>query len=209
MDIIILGFGYYLVRFTLDSDRERVLLEGPWTIQGHYLTVRPWKPDFAPSADYIESTLAWARFPELYTVYYNEDVIYVIASSIGTLVKINLNTSLATMARFTRVCVEVDLTKPLVARFWLNERWHTVEYEGIHTICFGCGMYGNKIEHCPSSPVEPEKTGGENLSADQGQTRNVQGQSSNAQEPYLENRGGSRSGLGIGHSAGLVNKSTM
>lgn len=32
IDIMILGFGYYLVRFTLDEDMKRVMLDGPWVV---------------------------------------------------------------------------------------------------------------------------------------------------------------------------------
>lgn len=81
-------------------------------------------------------------------MYYNENLLYTIASSIGTPVKIDINTRLTTRGRFARVCVEIDLTKPLVAQFWLDQRWHSMEYEGIHTICFACGRYGHRTEHC-------------------------------------------------------------
>lgn len=80
--------------------------------------------------------------------YYDEDVLFALASSIGTLVKIDINTRLATCARFAKVCVEVDLTKPLVARFNLDHKWFYVEYEGIHLICYACGMYGHRTETC-------------------------------------------------------------
>lgn len=40
MTIMVLGFGYFLIKFDNDEDRERVLLEGLWTVQGHYLTVQ-------------------------------------------------------------------------------------------------------------------------------------------------------------------------
>lgn len=62
------------------------------------------------------------RFLELSLMYYSEDVLYALASSIGTLVKIDINTHLATRVHFARVCVEIDLTKPLVGQFWLDER---------------------------------------------------------------------------------------
>lgn len=95
--------------------------------------------------------MAWVRFPKLSVMYYEEDVLYAHASSIGTPIKIDVNTRLATRGRFARVCVEIDLTKPLVAKFWLDERWYSVEYEGIHTICFECGRYGHRAESCSES----------------------------------------------------------
>lgn len=43
MEIIVLGFVYYLIKFDNDVDRDRVLLEGPWTVQRHYLTTQRWR----------------------------------------------------------------------------------------------------------------------------------------------------------------------
>lgn len=56
---------------------------------------------------------------------------------------------LVTKGRFARVCVEIDLTKPLVAKFWLDKRWYSVEYEGLHLICYKCGRYGHGLKSCP------------------------------------------------------------
>lgn len=110
MDIIILGHAYYLVRFTNLQDRERVLTNGPWTVQGHYLTVSQWSPSFKTSEATVESTLAWICFPDLSMMFYDEDVLSAIASAIGKLVKIDINTRVATRGRLARVCVEIDLT---------------------------------------------------------------------------------------------------
>lgn len=90
-------------------------------------------------------------------MYYDEDVLYAIASSIGKPIKIDINISLTTRGRFARVCIEVDLTKPLTAQFWLDGRWHSVEYEGLHIICFSCGKYGHLIDKCPEVPFVAEE----------------------------------------------------
>lgn len=148
MDIIILDFRYYLIKFDNDIDQDKVLLDGPWIVQGHYLTVRRWLLHFRPSDDTIESTLAWVRFPELFMMYYNEDVLFALASRIGTPIKVDINTRLATRARFAKVCIEIDLTKSLDAKFCLDDNCYSVEYEGIHTICFACGMYDHRTEQC-------------------------------------------------------------
>lgn len=100
LDIVILGFGYCLVKFDCDKDRERVILDGPWTVQGHYLTIRPWLQEFFPSAAFEESTMAWVRFPQLNLMYYNEEVLFAIASSIRKPIKIDVNTSLTTRGRW-------------------------------------------------------------------------------------------------------------
>lgn len=47
--------------------------------------------------------------------------------------------------------VELDLNKPLISKFFFDDKVHRVEYEGLHIICFECGIFGHKKEHCPSA----------------------------------------------------------
>lgn len=34
-----------------------------------------------------------------------------------------------------RVCVEIDLTRPLVGDIMLDGHWQRVEYRGLHVVC--------------------------------------------------------------------------
>ena len=81
---------------------------------------------------------------------------------IGTLIRINDATSLVSRGHFAHICVEVDLAKPLVSKFMHRRRVRRIEYEGIHLVCFGCGMYGHRKENYPmvqkETSVESEKT---------------------------------------------------
>lgn len=53
-------------------------------------------------------------------MFYKEDALYAIASAPGKQVKIDINTSLDTKEWYARVCVKINLTKPLVGKFWLD-----------------------------------------------------------------------------------------
>lgn len=55
LDIVDLGYDYFQIKFDLEEIRSRVLSEGPWIIQGHYLTVRPWGAEAK-----IDSTFAFS-----------------------------------------------------------------------------------------------------------------------------------------------------
>jgi len=46
------------------------------------------------------------------------------------------------------MCVEVDLTKPLLSKFRLNGRVWGIQYEGLKMICFKCGRQGHKEDAC-------------------------------------------------------------
>ncbi|CAN1157617.1 hypothetical protein LINPERPRIM_LOCUS27403 [Linum perenne] len=47
-------------------------------------------------------------------------------------------------ARYTLVCVEIDLSKPLVGCYALDNRTFNVEYESLEEICFLCGFHGHR-----------------------------------------------------------------
>ncbi|WCJ25233.1 zinc ion binding nucleic acid binding [Euphorbia peplus] len=143
-----LGFGFYMVTFDNMNDRERVIYGGPWLIQGHYLTVRTWSPDFMASDATVSSTMVWIRFPSLPVRYYHEDLLMAIGNTMGKAIKVDKNTLEASRGRFARVCVEIDLTSPLVAKFSIDEVPFRIEYEGLHTACTNCGRYGHLRDVC-------------------------------------------------------------
>lgn len=139
-------------------------------------------------------------------MYYEEDVLFALASSIGTPIKIDINTHLATLARFARLCIEVDLTKPLVAKFFLDDKWYLVEYEGIHTICFPYGMYGHRTETCTTS---------HSTKINSGETHSANGtkNDNSEQQKQAEERKGTTSGKvgeeaiqisGLGHGPSMI-----
>ncbi|KAL7166469.1 hypothetical protein ACSBR2_037192 [Camellia fascicularis] len=148
-----LGLGFFLIKFEMQADCSRVYTEGPWIIMDHYLTVRRWEPDFKPSETGEVATALWVRFPQLPIEHYNEKVLFHIAKAIGKPLKIDLNTVMSARGRYARVCVEVDLTMPLISRFAIGKYTYVVEYEHIYYFCFQCGKVGHKKEYCSSKSV--------------------------------------------------------
>ncbi|KAL0391297.1 UNVERIFIED_CONTAM: hypothetical protein Slati_4575900 [Sesamum latifolium] len=71
--------------------------------------------------------------------FFQEELLMRIGNRIGRAVKVD--ETMAASRRYARVCVEVDLTKPLVSLLGFAQ---AVEYEGLHQICFDCGKYGQK-----------------------------------------------------------------
>ncbi|XP_031108615.1 uncharacterized protein LOC116013097 [Ipomoea triloba] len=92
--------------------------------------------------------IVWIRFPCLPAEYYDHNFLMRVGAKVGRPINIDTATSLVSRASFARVCVEVDITKPLLAKFTLKNRVRPVVYEGLHLICFKCGMYGHNAENC-------------------------------------------------------------
>ncbi|CAN0906575.1 hypothetical protein LINGRAHAP2_LOCUS24338 [Linum grandiflorum] len=65
--------------------------------------------------------------------------------------------------KYARVCVEVDLTKPLLPKYKIEGIPYLIVYEGFHKICTNCGVYGAPTHLCkcqtpPEVPPETEMT---------------------------------------------------
>ncbi|CAN1133242.1 hypothetical protein LINPERHAP2_LOCUS7536 [Linum perenne] len=63
-------------------------------------------------------------------------------------VKLDLETSEGARARYARVCVEVDLSKPLLRKYMINNRTFFIEYKSLENISATCGFYGHKADQC-------------------------------------------------------------
>ncbi|KAI9107936.1 hypothetical protein K1719_020809 [Acacia pycnantha] len=139
----------FLVRFKSDLDYQNALLNGPWVIFGHYLTVQPWSPSFKTQEHTINQVMGWIRLPKLPARYYHKSIIRSIGSVFGEVIKVDYNTESGDRGKFARLAVTIDLTKPLISKIQVDGEILFVEYEGLPIICFGCGRYGHREEACP------------------------------------------------------------
>jgi hypothetical protein len=148
ISIIDLSNDYYLVAFTHEDDQYAALMDGPWFIYDHYLTVKEWSPNFHPETDTIEKVAVWMRITGLPIEYYDARILNFIGNRVGKTVKVDKNTLLQERGKYARLCVQVDLTKPLLAMFTIKGRKYNVEYEGLHMLCLTCGKFGHYKEGC-------------------------------------------------------------
>ncbi|XP_057452246.1 uncharacterized protein LOC130744070 [Lotus japonicus] len=133
----------------------------PWLIFDHYLSVKPWTPDFVAANSKINTTMVWIRIPGLGLQFYKKNILMTMAKGVDTHIKVDLNTVDMHKGRFARICVEIDLDQPVVGRIRLRGTWYNVEYEGFHLLCARCGCYGNMSRNCETpapSVVRPEST---------------------------------------------------
>nr|POE73708.1 hypothetical protein CFP56_66700 [Quercus suber] len=77
--------------------------------------------------------------------------------AIGPVLRIDANTANGARGRFARLCVQVNLEKPLVKSIFLGRLKQSIQYEGIGTLCFECGRIGHSREMCPFLVRENKK----------------------------------------------------
>ncbi|KAI5431844.1 hypothetical protein KIW84_035842 [Lathyrus oleraceus] len=118
-------------------DHSSTLPNGQWFIYDHYVTMKERSPDFHLASDTTMNIAVW----------------------------VDKNTLTHKQGKYARLCVEVKLSKPLLAMFTIKDRRDKIEYEGLHLLCTMCGRYGNYKEGCPDKnmqKVDPNKNVADN-----------------------------------------------
>ncbi|KAI9092519.1 hypothetical protein K1719_027647 [Acacia pycnantha] len=150
LKLIPLSNGYFIVSFSNKEDRAYAFQEGPWMIEDHYLTVQQWRPNFNPQkADLQCNIAAWVRLPDVPFEFYNVESLRRIGNMIGKMIKVDRSTSIYDKGGFARICVEIDLKKPLLPTYLIFGEERPIIYEGLHQVCLGCGKYGHQKNVCP------------------------------------------------------------
>ncbi|KAH1031126.1 hypothetical protein J1N35_043300 [Gossypium stocksii] len=81
---------------------------------------------------------------------FRRQIVEAIGGLIGKVVKLDFKTDRRTRGRFARLAVFINLSQPLVSQVLVDGAIQWVEYEGLPTVCFGCGKYGYVKDLCPS-----------------------------------------------------------
>ncbi|CAN1145751.1 hypothetical protein LINPERHAP2_LOCUS14862 [Linum perenne] len=144
--------SFFLVRFEHPKDYQCAAFRGPWKIYDYYISVGLWTPEFNKEEP-LKTILTWVRLPKLPIHFFNQLAVTRIGNCIGKTVRLDLATSEGARAKYARVCVEVDLSKPLLGKYMIDNRTFLVEYESLENICTSCGFYGHKVDGCKPVPA--------------------------------------------------------
>ncbi|CAL1371475.1 unnamed protein product [Linum trigynum] len=158
LEIRDIDYDCFLVKLDNEQDYFRALTDGPWLIFDHYLVVQQWSPSFKVSDPLPKTMIVWAQLPALKIHFYHREVLTTLGNLIGRTIKLDYHTLTQQRAKFARIAVEVDLSKHLVPRIWLDDGWQKVEYENLPEVCFECGKIGHSADSCPLLRL-PQVTG--------------------------------------------------
>lgn len=159
--IIDLPRGYYAVQFDKEEDYQQVLFKGPWMVADHYLLVQRWRPNFLNIAKREKRVAVWIKVPELALELYNLKFLTRLGNTLGLFLKMDSLTTFQSRGQFARICVELNLAKPLIPFVEVRGEKVKLEYEGLHAVCFRCGIYGHKVEACTAMKSHKVPTVGE------------------------------------------------
>lgn len=79
---------------------------------------------------------------------------------LGKTIRVDATSLTGLRSKFARICVEIDLAAPLIPSLTVLDFAQSVEYDGLHLICFTCGKYCHRGEECgtPKADAVPEPT---------------------------------------------------
>ncbi|KAH0739057.1 hypothetical protein KY290_037762 [Solanum tuberosum] len=69
-----------------------IIIKGPWFINGFFLSVKRWHPNFVASEAKETKSAIWIRLPELPTEFYDHSILARIGKKLGKLVKTDVCT---------------------------------------------------------------------------------------------------------------------
>lgn len=131
MEYVDLSHGFFLVRFYSKENLNSMLKRGPWFVGDHFLSLRPWEPFFKPSSANVSLVAIWIRLYELPIKLYEAEVLKQIRESIGKVLRIGTHTAMEARGKYARLCIQIDINKPLINTILISRFEHSMLYEGI------------------------------------------------------------------------------
>ncbi|XP_075076605.1 uncharacterized protein LOC142163237 [Nicotiana tabacum] len=146
--LIDIGEDYYIIKFIKKENMDKAIHLGPWFINGHFLSISKWKPNFVARNEKLTTSAVWVRLPQLSTEFYDGKILAKIGNAKGRLLKIDTCTSTNLRGRYARICVEIPLEIPVQSFLFVGDHKQDILYEGEDFLCKNCGRFGHTLRQC-------------------------------------------------------------
>jgi hypothetical protein len=153
---ISLGKGFYEFTFSTLEDVRRVRSIPSWNLNPGMLKLFAWSKDFNPRMQHNTSAQIWVKFFGLSQEYWHKNILFTIASSLGTPICTDSVTARPmherTFGQFARVLVDMDLSQPLRYKVLVERKGFAffveIEYENVPDFCDVCQIIGHHVDNC-------------------------------------------------------------
>jgi len=161
LDYLELGNGWILFRFSNLQDITLVWNGRPWHVSGLNLVLRKWEPYFDPYSATIQRIDQWVKITHLPLELWEEEALRQLLKDVGVFIKVDDITLNRSKGKFARVCLNIDISKPLRGSLFLpvpnkvQPLEVPISYEGLHEVCAWCGSNAHALDACPETPKGP------------------------------------------------------
>ena len=73
----------------------------------------------------------------------------IIGEAVGPVLRVDTHIANGARGRFARLCVQVNLDKPLIKIVMVGKMAQAILFEGLNALCFACGRVGHRKVGCP------------------------------------------------------------
>lgn len=140
-----------LIKLFCEEDFNQLwLLDSP-NVQGFPLRFFKWSPLFSIE-DESPIVPVWVSFEKLPVFLFDKEALYEIGKLIGKLVKLDGYTANRSKLNQATICIEVDVSKPLIRHVWLQVLGKgvaiKVSYSKVPHFCTACKKLGHLESNC-------------------------------------------------------------
>ncbi|CAM8937480.1 unnamed protein product [Rhodiola kirilowii] len=141
--------------FAKEEDSNRILNLGPWSFDNRSLVLKPWSPDENYELESVTALPIWVRFPGLNLHMRCEEILSMIASTVGKPLRTDGFTATSEKLYYARVLIEVYASKELkrevgIKRPRSTNYYQIIHYEWVPPRCNHCQRFGHLENKCTS-----------------------------------------------------------
>nr|XP_009801325.1 PREDICTED: uncharacterized protein LOC104247078 [Nicotiana sylvestris] len=96
-----------------NEENERVLMNGPYTINNRPVIMRQWSENFYFNEEVLRTIPLWIKLPNLPLNLWSNQALRKIGSGLGKLIYANACTTIAERISYARILIEMEVTRPL------------------------------------------------------------------------------------------------
>jgi len=147
--------NYWLLEFSSEADKKRVLEGCPWLFDRNILVLREVEESTPPTQMDFSLSPCWVQVRDIPLICMNKEVGNKIGETIGMVEEVDVSGNGPGRGSSLRIKIQIDITKPLERgrALWLNGKlvWVNFRYEKLPHFCFNCGRIVHIREQCSES----------------------------------------------------------
>ena len=161
LDYLELENGWILFQFSNLQDITMVWNGRLWHVSGLNLVLRRWEPYFDTFSATIHIIDQWFKITRLPLELWEEETLKQLLKDVGHFIKVDDITLNRSKGKFARVCINIDITRPLRGSLFIpipnqpSPLEVPISYEGLHEVCALCGSNAHNLNAYPETPKGP------------------------------------------------------